>query len=70
MRIGGVKEAKLFFTQVIQEGKRVTWPTQKDVIFTSIIVFILALAFAIFLLIVDESIVRFLRLILEVDARG
>ncbi|MGL4427064.1 MAG: preprotein translocase subunit SecE [Alphaproteobacteria bacterium] len=43
-----------FFRQTRQEILKVTWPTSKEVIVTSVLVFFMVLAFAIFFLIVDQ----------------
>jgi preprotein translocase subunit SecE len=59
-----VKASRLFFEQVRQEARRIIWPTQKDVIFTSIIVFIIAAMFAVFLFFVDQIIIGVLKRIL------
>lgn len=59
-----LKSSRLFFDQVMQEAKRVIWPTQRDVVFTSIIVFIIAAMFSVFLFFVDQVVVSALRLVL------
>lgn len=59
-----LKSSRLFFDQVMQEARRIVWPTQRDVVFTSIIVFIIAAMFAIFLFFVDQLVVGSLRLVL------
>ncbi|MBM3631611.1 MAG: preprotein translocase subunit SecE [Alphaproteobacteria bacterium] len=59
-----LKSSRLFFDQVMQETRRVVWPTQRDVVFTSIIVFIIAAMFSIFLFFVDQVVVGSLRLVL------
>ena len=48
-----VNQAITYVKQVIQEGKKVIWPTQRDVMITSIMVCILSFIFAIFFLAVD-----------------
>jgi preprotein translocase subunit SecE len=43
-----------FFRQARQEMKKVTWPTSKEVMVTSVLVFFMVLGFAIFFLAVDQ----------------
>ncbi|MBX7146750.1 MAG: preprotein translocase subunit SecE [Alphaproteobacteria bacterium] len=44
----------LFFKQVVQEVKKVTWPTRKETLLTSMMVFIMAASAAIFFLMIDQ----------------
>ena len=44
----------LFFRQVKQEVKKVTWPTKKEVVQTSVMVFFLVVIAALFFLVVDQ----------------
>lgn len=67
MNSSWLKVSRLFCMQVIQEVRRVVWPTRRDVILTSIIVCILAFIFAVFLMFVDQVVVRFLQFILGVS---
>ena len=60
-----MSKALLFFHQVIEEGKKIVWPTRKEVILTSIVVLIFALIFGLFLAFVDEIIIGVLQLILR-----
>ncbi len=53
-----------FVQQVKREVSKVTWPTRKEVITTSIMTFILVMLAAIFFLLVDQVLVRVVRLIL------
>lgn len=51
----------LFFQQVRQEMARVVWPSRKEVLMTSVLVFVIVCAFALFFLGVDyvlSSIIR------------
>lgn len=57
-------QARLFFGQVKQEARRIVWPTQRDVVFTSIIVFIIAAMFSVFLFFVDQLVIAGLNVIL------
>lgn len=59
-----LKSSRLFLEQVRQETRRVVWPTQKDVVLTSIIVFIIAAMFAVYLFFVDQVVIAGLRAIL------
>jgi preprotein translocase subunit SecE len=53
-----------FVQQVKREVSKVTWPTRKEVITTSIMTFILVMMAATFFLLVDQVLVRVVRLIL------
>lgn len=54
-----------FFRQVRQEIAKVSWPTRKEVIITSVMVFIISVLAAIFFLMVDGSIAFLINLILS-----
>jgi preprotein translocase subunit SecE len=43
----------VFFKQVRQEMARVVWPSRQEVVMTSILVFVMVVAFAVFFLGVD-----------------
>ena len=64
MGVSWLKSSRLFLEQVRQETRRVVWPTQKDVVLTSIIVFIIAAMFAVYLFFVDQVLIAGLRAIL------
>ena len=64
MGVKWLRSSRLFFDQVMQEARRIVWPTQRDVVFTSIIVFIIAAMFAVFLFFVDQMVITALRFIL------
>jgi len=64
MGVSWFKSSYLFFQQVRQEAKRIVWPTHRDVVFTSIIVFIIAAMFSVFLFFVDQMVIAGLRVIL------
>ena len=57
-----------FIQQVKREVSKVTWPTRKEVMVTSIMVFILVLLAAGFFLIVDQVLVRLVRFVLGLGA--
>lgn len=65
-----VKSTRTFIDQVIQESRKVIWPTRRDVFLTSIIVVVLASIVAIFLFAADQVLVALLRIILGVSSRG
>ena len=67
MKPGWVKAARVFVAQVLQEGHRVVWPDRRDVIFSSVIVFVLAALFAVFLFISDQVIIAALKSILGMN---
>ena len=53
-----------FFQEVKQEAFRVTWPTKKDTVTGSLMVFVLASLAAVFFLLLDQILKFFLDLIL------
>jgi len=57
-----------FIRQVRREGSKVTWPTRKEVVTTTIMVFILVMLAAGFFLIVDQILVRIVKFILGLGA--
>ncbi|ETZ06742.1 preprotein translocase subunit SecE [Holospora obtusa F1] len=59
--LGLYKQARGFLLSVFAEVKRVEWPKRGEVIFNSIIVFVLAVVFSIFFLVVDQTIIFLLR---------
>ena len=56
-----------FFQEVKQEAFRVTWPTKKDTVTGSLMVFVLASLAAIFFLLLDQILKFFLDLILTIN---
>jgi preprotein translocase subunit SecE len=54
-----------FFRQVRQEGLKVTWPTRKETLVTTAMVFVMSFAAALFFLAVDGVLSRVVRLVLE-----
>lgn len=59
-----MSKAFLFIQQVLEEGRKIVWPTRKDVVLSSIIVLIFALIFGFFLAVADEVIIRLLKFIM------
>ncbi|MFN7663158.1 MAG: preprotein translocase subunit SecE [Alphaproteobacteria bacterium] len=57
-----------FIQQVKREVSKVTWPTRKEVMVTSIMVFILVLLAAGFFLLVDQVLVRLVKFVLGLGA--
>ena len=56
-----------FFQEVKQEAFRVTWPTKKDTVTGSLMVFVLASLAAVFFLLLDQILKFFLDLILNIN---
>jgi preprotein translocase subunit SecE len=53
-----------FLRQVRQEGSKVTWPTRKEVMVTTGMVFLMVFVMAIFFLVVDQVLALGVRTIL------
>ena len=45
-----------FFNEVKQEGKKIVWPTRKETLITTAMVFVMVIIFSIFFLLVDNLI--------------
>ena len=56
-----------FIQSVKQEAFKVTWPTRKDVLVGSLMVFVLASLAAVFFLLLDQILKFFLNLILTIN---
>tara|TARA_Y100001970_G_scaffold208236_1_gene253751 strand:- start:3101 stop:3292 length:192 start_codon:yes stop_codon:yes gene_type:complete len=56
-----------FLQEVKQEAFRITWPTKKDTVTGSIMVFALASLAAVFFLILDQILRFFLNIILNIN---
>ncbi len=63
MAASWLSASRVFCAQVMQEARRVVWPTRRDVVLTSIIVFVVAFIFSVFLMIVDQVIFRLMQVI-------
>ena len=50
---GRVERIRLFFSEVRNELKRVTWPTQKEVYATTVVVILTSLVFGLYLFVLD-----------------
>lgn len=57
----------LFAKDVLQEGKKVIWPGQRDVLLTSAIVFVITLVFSIFFFVIDQGLSKVIQFILGVS---
>ena len=57
-----------FIQQVRAETAKVTWPTRKETITTTIMVLIMATLTAIFFLIVDKILDAFIKLVVSIGA--
>ena len=53
-----------FLKEVKQEGKKIVWPTRKETLITTAMVFVMVIIFSLFFLLVDNIISWFIRLIL------
>jgi preprotein translocase subunit SecE len=50
---GRIERARLFLSEVRNELKRVTWPTQKEVYATTVVVILTSIFFGLYLFILD-----------------
>jgi preprotein translocase subunit SecE len=62
-----MKNPLKFLQEVKQEAFRVTWPTKKDTVTGSLMVFVLASLAAVFFLLLDQILKFFLNLILTIN---
>jgi preprotein translocase subunit SecE len=53
---GRLERARVFFSEVRNELKRVTWPSQKEVYATTIVVIIVSISFGLYLFAIDFGI--------------
>ena len=51
---GRFEQARLFLSEVRNELKRVTWPSQKEVYATTVVVILTSLFFGIYLFLIDQ----------------
>ncbi len=58
-----------FLRQVRQETSKVTWPSRKETVVTTVMVFIMVLLAALFFLAVDEVLSFFVKALLDFGAR-
>ena len=50
---GRIERARLFLSEVRNELKRVTWPTQKEVYATTVVVILTSIFFGVYLFVLD-----------------
>ena len=62
-----MKNPLRFLQEVKQEAFKVTWPTKKDTLTGSLMVFVLASLAAVFFLLLDQVLKFFLELLLKVS---
>ena len=55
---GRVERARLFLSEVRNELKRVTWPSQKEVYATTVVVILTSVFFGLYLFILDLGLAR------------
>ena len=55
-----------FFKEVRQEGNKIVWPTRKETLITTAMVFVMVIIFSIFFLLVDNIISWLIKLILGI----
>ncbi|MCK2057009.1 preprotein translocase subunit SecE [Methylobacterium sp. 37f] len=55
-------------TQVRDEGRKVTWPSRKETVVTTVMVFIMVVVASIFFTVVDQALRYLVTLILGVGA--
>jgi len=53
---GRIERARVFFSEVRNELKRVTWPSQKEVYATTIVVILVSISFGLYLFAIDFGI--------------
>jgi preprotein translocase subunit SecE len=53
---GRIERARVFFSEVRNELKRVTWPSQKEVYATTVVVIIVSISFGLYLFAIDFGI--------------
>ncbi len=62
-----MKNPLKFLQEVKQEAFKITWPTKKDTVTGSLMVFVLASLAAVFFLLLDQILKFFLNLILNIS---
>ena len=55
---GRIERARLFLSEVRNELKRVTWPSQKEVYATTIVVILFSIAIGLYLFVLDYGLDR------------
>lgn len=57
-----------FFREVRQEVDRITWPTRKETVLTTVMVFIMVLLVAVFLMVADQVLAVVIQWILGINS--
>ncbi len=55
-----------FINEVKQEGQKIVWPSRKETLITTAMVFVMVIIFSLFFLLVDNIISWFIRLTLGI----
>ena len=55
---GRIERARLFMSEVRNELKRVTWPSQKEVYATTVVVILTSMFFGLYLFVLDLGLAR------------
>ena len=63
--VGKIDQFKEFFSQSQDELKKVTWPSRKDTIATSIVVVVVVVVMSLFLSVVDLGLTKLIQAILS-----
>ena len=63
---GRVERARLFLSEVRNELKRVTWPSQAEVYATTVVVILTSIFFGVYLFVLDYGLLRFVQWIFRV----
>ena len=63
---GRLERARLFLSEVRNELKRVTWPSQKEVYATTVVVILTSAFFGIYLFVLDYGLLRLVQWIFRV----
>jgi preprotein translocase subunit SecE len=67
---GRFERMRLFFSEVRNELKRVTWPTSKEVYATTIVVILVSIFFGVYLFLLDIGLLRLVDWIFRIFGAG
>lgn len=59
-----IKQFPTFLGEVRQEARRITWPSRKEVLLTSLFVFLFTVIASVFFFIVDSGLFKFIHAII------
>jgi preprotein translocase subunit SecE len=62
---GRFERARLFLSEVRNELKRVTWPSQKEVYATTVVVILTSAFFGLYLFVIDQILLNFFQWLLR-----